>query len=246
MSNLTLGKNAAAATARLLPEPVQLGGSNGFEASDSQGRVQAARWRPAQRAAHRVRGDDLYETPPCAVHALLRTGEIDRLACGGSVWEPCAGRGAISRELIAAGFRVVAHDLVRYPGTDDKIEAGVDFFLEWKPPPGVTAIATNPPYKLADDLIRPGLDLGLPVVVLLRLMALEGSGRSDLIDRHLRRVWLGIERLPMMHREGWQGPRTKSGGAPFAWFCFEPVARQGPIEITRISWREAPQMNSRP
>ena len=82
-----------------------------------------------------------------------------------------------------------------------------------RPPAGVDVIITIPPYKLADDFIRHGLSLGLPFVALLRLMALEGYGRSDLMDRHLRRVWAGNERLPMMHREGWQGPRTASGGA---------------------------------
>ena len=63
------------------------------------------------------------------------------------------------------------------------------------------------------------------VIVLLRLAALEGTARSDLIDHHLRRVWLGRERLPMMHREGWNGRRLGQAGAPFAWFVFEREPR---------------------
>ena len=40
---------------------------------------------------------------------------------------------------------------------------------------------------------------------------------------HLRHVFVGIERLPMMHREGWAGPEAQGGGAmPFAWFFFHP------------------------
>jgi hypothetical protein len=75
--------------------------------------------------------------------------------------------------------------------------------------------------------------------VLLRLQALEDVKRSDLIDRHLRRALVGIERLPTMHRQNWDGPRTKNGGTPFIWAAFEPGARNGPIELTRISWRES-------
>jgi hypothetical protein len=30
----------------------------------------------------------------------------------------------------------------------------------------------------------------------------------------------------------------ESAGAPFGWFVFEPGARNGPIELQRISWRE--------
>ena len=76
--------------------------------------------------------------------------------------------------------------------------------------------------------------------MLLRLAAIEGAGRADLVDCALRRIWAGTERLPMMHRDGWRGPRNAAGGQPFAWFVFEPGARQGPIEMSRITWRGAP------
>ena len=180
----------------------------------------------------------MYETPGCAIRALLRIGELDWHS--GAIWEPAAGRGALVRELRAAGYAVVAQDLVAYDGADPGIETPLDFLMESASPAGVSAIVTNPPYKSADAFIRHGLSLGLPVIVLLRLMALEGAGRSDLMDRHLRRVWAGIERLPMMHRQNWKGPRTAFGGAPFAWFTFEPSERQGPVAFERVSWREPP------
>ncbi len=95
------------------------------------------------------------------------------------------------------------------------------------------------PGRKEDDLtVRHALSLGLPTIVLLRLMALEGAGRSDIIDGHLVRVWAGIERLPMMHRDGWDGPRQTNSGAPFGWFVFLPEGRgDRPIELRRISWR---------
>ncbi len=150
-----------------------------------------------------------------------------------------AGRGAIVRELRAFGHGVHAMDLVAHPGADPGILTPIDFLMEWAKPDCAASIVTNPPYKLADDFIRHGLGLGLPVIVLLRLMAIEGAGRSDLIDNHLRRVWAGIERLPTMHREGWDGPRMSASGAPFAWFVFEPGPRGNePVELRRMSWRE--------
>jgi hypothetical protein len=188
----------------------------------------------ADRAPLAERGVDLYETPQCAIRALLRVESLPHV-----LWEPCAGRGAISRELKAAGHTVVTTDLCWHPGADSGIIGGVDFLLERAPPPDVAAIVTNPPFMLADKFIRHGLALGLPVIVLLRLMALEGAGRSDLIDRHLRRVWAGIERLPKFQREGWTGKTIATETAPYAWYRFEPESREGSaIELRRMSWRE--------
>jgi hypothetical protein len=187
----------------------------------------------ASQHAHKDRGHDLYETPAIATQALLR---VERLAP--RVWEPSAGRGAIMRELLSAGHQVVASDLIAYAGADAGIETSVDFLDVQQAPAGCTDLVTNPPYKLANAFVRHGLTLVPRVIVLLRLMALEGARRSDLIDRHLVRVWAGIERLPAMHREGWDGPKLKASAAPFAWFVFEAKERgDTPIELRRMSWR---------
>lgn len=192
----------------------------------------------ASRHALADRKDDLYETPACAIRALLRVEPL--LALPRRIWEPCAGRGAISRELAAGGHDVVSMDLVPHAGADPGILTPVDFLMEPRAPAGVEMIVTNPPYKLADDFVRHGLRHAPVVMVLLRLMALEGAGRSDLIDRHLARVWAGIERLPTMHREGWEGKRLSVSGAPFAWFVFEAEPRGArPVELRRMSWRDA-------
>ena len=185
------------------------------------------------RAPLAERGDDFYETPACATRALLRSGVRDGI---GSIWEPCAGRGAIARELIAAGHRVVAQDLVAHDGADGYVVPRIDFLMERRAPDGVAAIMTNPPYKLADAFVRHGRDLVETVVVLLRLAALEGAGRSDLIDGRLDEILVGIERLPMMHRDGWAGPKTDSGGVPFAWYVFRRTPAK-PARLRRISWR---------
>ena len=92
------------------------------------------------RAELSDRGDDVYETPPAAVQALVRVESLPR-----HIWEPCCGSGRISDTLRAHGYRVTASDLV-----GDRI----DFLMEWLAPEGVGAIVTNPPYKLAADFVR--------------------------------------------------------------------------------------------
>jgi hypothetical protein len=186
----------------------------------------------AKRHALRDRGNDLYETPRCAIDTLVRVEDLPE-----AIWEPCAGRGAISRVLQDSGYRIFSQDLVAYEGADPLIITRRDFLLERRAP--CKTIVTNPPFKNGDDFIRHGLSLGCDVIVLLRLMAIEGSKRSDIIDGHLVRVWAGIERLPMMHREGWIGPKNSNSGAPFAWFVFSAEKRPAsePIQLRRISWR---------
>jgi hypothetical protein len=128
------------------------------------------------------RGHDVYETPPCAVEALLRAEPLP-----GHIWEPCCGSGRIAEVLRAHGHAVTATDLVA-----DRI----DFLMERRAPPGVGAIVTNPPFKLAAEFVRHGLAL---VPMLLRLTFLESEARSDLIDGgRLARVLVFANRLPRM------------------------------------------------
>jgi len=189
------------------------------------------------RHAHAVRGHDLYETPGCATRAVL---PYILPLLKGRVWEPCAGRGAILRELKAAGVRVTASDLEAYPGADPGIRTPVCFFEQTRAPKGVETILTNPPFMHSDQFIRHALTLAPVVIVLLRLAAQEGARRSDIIDRHLRLIYLGRERLPTMHREGWTGPKRESAGTAFGWFVFRarPHAPSTGYRTIRLGWRE--------
>ena len=186
-----------------------------------------------------------HETPACATRALI-AAEGDWLP--DRIWEPCAGKGAISRILTMAGRRVVASDLLAYPGADPDIDAGEDFLLSRIAPAHCRCIVTNFPFAENDACIEHGLDLGCDVICLMRWAwaegsdgAIRGSGlRSRLVDHHLSHVWLGVERLPMMHREGYDGPKLAKGAVPYAWFCFTPVrhARRDGFRVRRISWAE--------
>jgi hypothetical protein len=72
--------------------------------------------------------------------------------------------------------------------------------------------------------------------MLLRLAFLESERRSKILEgRGLARVHLFRKRLPMMHRDGWQGRKANSGMA-FGWFVWIRGYNNGPTIINRISW----------
>ena len=183
------------------------------------------------RASLSERGNDLYETPPVAVHALLRVEALPK-----AIWEPACGPGSIVKVLRGAGHRVYASALVQY-GCEDS-DSGVDFLMERAPPYAVGAIVTNPPYKLANKFVAHALALGIPkVVMLLRLAFLESESRGSILDGGLlARVYPFADRLPMMHRAGWNGRKTSSAIA-FSWFVWE-ASHSGPAELRRIAWKE--------
>lgn len=186
-----------------------------------------------RRAAQRERGFDLYETPPEAVEALLAHEKLPH-----HLWEPACGPGAIVRVLRQHGHAVYATDLNDWgcPNSQPR----VDFLMEPLAAAWDGAIITNPPYFAATAFVCHALALARQVYMLLPIQFLEGGQRDprrdQLIDGgQLARVLVFRERLPMMHRHGYEGPKTGSTVA-YAWFVWERDHR-GPTIIKRISWR---------
>jgi hypothetical protein len=184
----------------------------------------------------------LYETPAVAVEALLRV----HLLPAGTIWEPACGRGAIANVLRTHGHAVVCTDLIDY-SVDPTARYGVDFLEMTELPAGVTTVVTNPPYMLANEFVAHALQLCPHVVMLLRLAFLESERRSPILDgAGLKRVFVFRKRLPMMHRDGWEGRKANSGMA-FAWMFWERGYRGHPL-TRRISWeddRDAPILLAR-
>jgi hypothetical protein len=181
------------------------------------------------------RGDDLYETPAVATATLLRVETLPPV-----IWEPACGPGALVRVLRAAGHVVYATDLVDY-ASPDQDEAGWDFLLERQCPIGVQAIVSNPPFKLAGEFIAHALDLCPVVMMFVRLAFYESKRRSAILDGgKLARIHAFANRLPMIHRAGWEGRKVSSGSVPFAWFVFSRDHR-GPTTIDRVLW--SPEWN---
>jgi hypothetical protein len=188
--------------------------------------------KSAQAGTHSLaeRGPDFYATSPQAVRALLRVRKLPQ-----RIWEPAAGAGGIVDVLRAAGHTVSASDLHNWNCPDCR--TGVDFLKEARAPDGATCIVTNPPYALAEEFVAHALQLCSRAVFLLRLAFLESKRRAPLLDRgQLVHVHVFMDRLPMMHRHGWQGPRA-SNSIPFAWFVFNRD-HHGLPTLDRISWRE--------
>jgi len=173
------------------------------------------------------RKDDLYETPPEAVEALLRYEPLPQ-----HLWEPACGSGNIVKVLRGRGHQVIATDLqdLGCPAA----RSGIDFLMELNAPIGVDAIITNPPFKLADEFVQHAIVLVPKVIMLLRWAYLEGVGRGDLFDQ-LARVYLFSRRIPRMHRAGWVGKKATSMMA-FAWFVWDR-AHEGPAHLHRIDWK---------
>jgi hypothetical protein len=172
------------------------------------------------------RNADLYETPACAVRALL---EVERLP--EYIWEPAAGRGAIVTVLREAGHTVAASDLIDY---GFELNFVGDFLAQTAAPTGCESVVTNPPFRVIDRFIAHALDLCPTVIVLARLALLESRRRTAILaHRGLARVHVFRERLPMMHRHGWTGPRASSA-VSFAWFVWRR-GHNGPAILNRIS-----------
>jgi hypothetical protein len=85
---------------------------------------------------------------------------LDAITIDGPVWEPCAGKGAISRVLRANGFKVIENDLVAFR----KITKAN--FLDATRAKASTII-TNPPYKHATRFIEHARYLNVEFLALL-------------------------------------------------------------------------------
>ena len=174
------------------------------------------------------RGADCYDTPPVAVEALLRVEQLPHY-----LWEPAAGHGNIVDVLRAHGHEVIGSDIADYGRPD--FFSDHNFLLGHKAPDGCECIVTNPPFKLAQQFVAHALDLCPRVVMLLRLAFLETKRRREILEgRGLARVHVFRNRLPMMHRAGWEGRKASSAMA-FAWFAWDR-GHTGLPTINWISW----------
>src|SRR6516164_3642846 len=86
---------------------------------------------------------------------------------------------------------------------------------------GHHVIASDPPYRLAEQFVANALDLVPRLYLLLRLAFIESQRRTDILEhRGLARIHVFRKRLPIMHRDGWTGPRASSA-IPFSWFVWD-------------------------
>ncbi|MFG1462292.1 hypothetical protein V5F77_05275 [Xanthobacter sp. DSM 24535] len=179
------------------------------------------------------RKDDFYATPPEAVRGFL-AAESEFLPR--RLWEPACGDGAIVLPLRAAGYDVQASDLVDRGCPDSASRE--DFLMPFAVPMDIGGIVTNPPFKLAAEFVDRSLTIAPYVAMLLRLSFLESATRKDWFQAGpLARVHISSRRMPMMHRDGWEGPQASSAIA-FAWFVWDR-RHIGRPELHWFDWRAA-------
>lgn len=185
------------------------------------------------------RGADFYASPYAALPPLL-VAEGKRLPR--TIWEPSCGNGALALPLRNRGFDVVATDLHDW-GCPDSVGA-VDFHSEVATgfrPDVPFGIVTNPPFAGVEEYVERAVGLAPYVALLLRLAFLESEGRMNWFPHvGLQRVHVIGERLPMMHRHGYEGPKLSNAGMCFAWFIFEPQKRPlRRVPLRWVSWKES-------
>ncbi|MBB4192770.1 hypothetical protein [Rhizobium aethiopicum] len=181
--------------------------------------------------SHADRQHDFYATPPEATRALLAIE--DKWLPAGTIWEPACGDGAIAQVLTSAGRAVICTDIVDrgFPGT--KVMSIFDADWRYRFP----AIITNPPFKLAREFVDKALERAPYVAMLLRLAFLEGGARKPwFASVPLARVHVASRRLPMMHRDGWTGPKAGSAVC-HAWFVFDK-RHEGRPQVQWFDWKD--------
>jgi hypothetical protein len=76
--------------------------------------------------------------------------------------------------------------------------------------------------------------------MLLRLQFLEGVHRHDICSpERLSRVWVFRNRLPRMHRHGWQGKQSTNTTA-YAWLVWDAWH----VGTTQLGWVACPRGGS--
>lgn len=196
-------------------------------------------------ASRAVRGDDFYASPYAALPPLL-VAEKRRLPR--TIWEPACGNGALVLPLRNRGYEVLATDVndwgcPRADGDCDFLSILADQYatqMRCMAGDGF-GIVTNPPFGIIEEFVERAVKLAPYVALLCRLAFLESEGRMNWWRQvGLRRVHLIAERLPMMHRHGYEGPKLSNAGMCFAWFIFEPGKRPlKQVPIRWVSWKEA-------
>ncbi|OMQ44973.1 SAM-dependent methyltransferase [Ensifer sp. 1H6] len=190
-------------------------------------------------ATKEERGNNLYETGEEATSAILALEQFSA-----TVDEPFCGRGAIVRALEDAGYDVVLGDLVDY-GTTTK-DGVVQDVVDYRETEGPSHdIVSNPPY--GDDMnscIAHALRVRKPrkMALLLNLNVLAGfedPDRNYIMETcPPARIYVMKRRVPMMHRDGWDGNKASSQMNTMwcVWELQEDGTYGDTTTIKRVDW----------
>jgi len=119
---------------------------------------------------------DLYETPDRVIDVIVQD-VIDQYPAPYHRWtifEPCAGNGAISNYFEKIGYYVIKRDLYTLPDEHDYLQ------LEEKDTPEYDVLITNPPFSLREEFIEKFEASNKPYIVILPIQALVEFNTSIL------------------------------------------------------------------
>ncbi|WP_245521770.1 hypothetical protein U8P68_10750 [Rhizobium ruizarguesonis] len=234
-------RDAEAKEPGLVERAIEARLAQGFEPSRANLRAAVG----TASASKEDRGDNFYQTPVEATRTLLAYESFS-----GTIWEPSCGLGAISRVLEAAGYEVIISDLVDR-GTvtqHGELQTNGDFLTSKPDEAGKVAdIVTNPPYgEVLNDYVAHALRVHRPrkMALLLNLNFLCGFDDDDrnfaMDEEPPARVYVFKRRLPMMHREGWDGKKASSrmNTAWFVWELQEDSTYGDTTIIKRVDWKD--------
>ncbi|MDI9412104.1 MAG: hypothetical protein QM401_00805 [Bacillota bacterium] len=174
------------------------------------------------------RASDFYETPENVARFFIEFMLTEDYK---TILEPCSGSGNIVRALreFYPKATIIASDIldvdqikqanVTYPNTDFLVEPALDTPID--------LIITNPPYSIAEKIIRRCFDLypTATVVMLLRLDFLGSQERHDFWSKHpVNQIY------PLSCRPSFTG----DGGTDsnnYGWFVWEPGNTKQNIEV---------------
>lgn len=168
--------------------------------------------------------NDYYATNPKAVEMLLREYEFN----GNKMLEPCVGAGHIA-DAVKSFY---GYDDVEITGVD-LVDRGcpntiVANFLEWDNGEKYDFIISNPPYSLAQEFIKHGLDLlkdNGQMAMFLKIQFLEGQKRKFFFqDNPPRYIFVFRKRMAVWNDGQQFDPKTGKDWATtmcHAWFIWE-------------------------
>ena len=148
---------------------------------------------------------DHYETPRHTLMSLLAHHKIKY-----PVLEPCAGHGSIANILKSNGD-VVTNDI--------DLDMVCDFnfnFLTWGPSNKFKTILTNPPFNLAESIIKKSIqdiEFGNEVIMLLRLNFLGSEKRRRFWNNYPAKKIYALSKRPRFIRSG--------DSTEYGWFVWQ-------------------------
>lgn len=154
--------------------------------------------------------NDFYATEPKATELLLELETFDK-----NILEPCCGKGHISEVLKENGYNVYSSDLI------DRGYGEVKDFFEYKEFNG--DIITNPPYKIAQQIIEHGLSIakdGQKLALFLKLTFLESQARKKIFSENPpKTIYISSSRL--ICAKGGDFEKYTGSAVAYCWYIWE-------------------------